>query len=152
MPSSAPTGLPNTSNAPGIRIVESNEDVLLYDTGHIPGAVHIDWRRDLNDQLVRDYIGPEAFADTLRRNGITPGHHGDLLRRQIQLVGLLRAVGLPPLRPYQVKILDGGRAKWVAEGRPLTREVPSPPRHPIPCRPAGSMTKSAPSTPKPSRT
>ena len=50
-------------NAPNTRIVESNEDVLLYDTGHIPGAVHIDWRQDLQDPLVRDYISPKAFSE-----------------------------------------------------------------------------------------
>ena len=49
-------------NDPNVRIIESNEDVLLYDTGHIPGAVHVDWRRDLNDQTVRDYIDPEGFS------------------------------------------------------------------------------------------
>ena len=43
---------------PGIRIVESNEDILLYGTGHIPGAVHIDWRADLQDEIYRDYISP----------------------------------------------------------------------------------------------
>ena len=47
---------------PDVRIVESNEDILLYSTGHVPGAVHIDWREDLNDQLVRDYLNPEEFA------------------------------------------------------------------------------------------
>ncbi len=46
----------------GIRVIESNEDILLYDTGHIPGAVHIDWRADLQDPLIRDYISPEKFA------------------------------------------------------------------------------------------
>ena len=56
----------------GIRIVESNEDVLLYDTGHIPGAVHIDWRADLQDPVIRDYISPEKFAELCSRNGITP--------------------------------------------------------------------------------
>src|ERR671924_2274130 len=56
----------------GIRIVESNEDVLLYDTGHIPGAVHIDWRADLNDPVQRDYIGPQKFAEVCGRNGIGP--------------------------------------------------------------------------------
>ena len=49
-------------NDPGIRIVESDEDVLLYDTGHIPGAVKIDWVHDLNDPVVRDYIDAERFA------------------------------------------------------------------------------------------
>src|SRR5207302_1068325 len=57
----------------GMRIVESNEDVLLYDTGHIPGAVHIDWRADLQDNVIRDYIKPEKFAELCSRNGIA--HH-----------------------------------------------------------------------------
>src|SRR2546430_2662370 len=56
----------------GIRIVESNEDILLYDTGHIPGAVHIDWRADLQDPVIRDYIQPDKFAELCSRNGITP--------------------------------------------------------------------------------
>ena len=43
-------------NDPGIRVVESNEDVLLYDTGHIPGAVHIDWRRDLHSSTVSSRV------------------------------------------------------------------------------------------------
>ncbi|HET6409371.1 MAG TPA: rhodanese-like domain-containing protein, partial [Chthoniobacteraceae bacterium] len=59
-------------NDPSLRIVESNEDVLLYDMGHIPGAVHIDWRADLQDQLLRDYISPADFAEVCARNGITP--------------------------------------------------------------------------------
>src|SRR5207247_7927774 len=67
----------------GIRIVESNEDVLLYDTGHIPGAVHIDWRADLQDPLIRDYISPERFAELCTRNGITP----DTTRSEERRVG-----------------------------------------------------------------
>ncbi len=59
-------------NDDGIRIVESNEDILLYDTGHIPGAVHIDWRADLQDPVIRDYIAPEKFAQLCQRNGIMP--------------------------------------------------------------------------------
>jgi thiosulfate/3-mercaptopyruvate sulfurtransferase len=57
-------------NDPTIRVVESNEDVLLYGTGHIPSAVHVDWRRGLQDQLIRDYISSEEFAALARRNGI----------------------------------------------------------------------------------
>src|SRR5438045_8975985 len=56
----------------GIRIVESNEDILLYDTGHIPGAVHIDWRADLQDAVIRDYISPKKCARLCKRHGITP--------------------------------------------------------------------------------
>lgn len=114
-------------DAPGIRIVESNEDLLLYDTGHIPGAVHIDWRRDLNDQVVRDYVDTKGFADLCSRNGITPEttviFYGDKSNWWatyalwvFQLFGHTNA-----------KILNGGRTKWVAEGKTLTRDVPSYP-------------------------
>jgi thiosulfate/3-mercaptopyruvate sulfurtransferase len=113
-------------NDPDLRLIESNEDVLLYDTGHIPGAVHIDWRADLNDGLVRDYIGPEQFAALCARHGITPDttvvFYGDKSNWWacyafwvFQLFGHTRA-----------KVLDGGRAKWIADGHPLTKAVPSP--------------------------
>jgi thiosulfate/3-mercaptopyruvate sulfurtransferase len=59
-------------NDPDIRIVESNEDILLYGTGHITNAVHIDWRADLNDPVQRDYISPDAFAKLASRHGISP--------------------------------------------------------------------------------
>ena len=59
-------------NDSDIRIVESNEDILLYGTGHIPNAVHIDWRADLNDPVQRDYITPNAFAKLASRHGISP--------------------------------------------------------------------------------
>ena len=113
-------------NASGIRLVESNEDVLLYDTGHIPGAVHIDWRRDLNDQLVRDYIDPAGFAAMCQRNGITPEttvvFYGDKSNWwSCYALWVFHLFG-----HTNCKILDGGRAKWVSEARPLTREVPQP--------------------------
>ncbi|HVQ98055.1 MAG TPA: sulfurtransferase, partial [Mycobacterium sp.] len=56
---------------PGLAIVESDEDVLLYDVGHIPGAVKIDWHTDLNDPQVRDYINGEQFAALMDRKGIS---------------------------------------------------------------------------------
>ena len=55
---------------PKVRILESNEDLLLYDTGHIPGAIKIDWLNDLNDPVVRDYIGRDQFEAVLRSKGI----------------------------------------------------------------------------------
>jgi thiosulfate/3-mercaptopyruvate sulfurtransferase len=121
---------------PGIRIVESNEDVLLYDTGHIPGAVHIDWRGDLQDNVERDYVSPEGFAEVCRRNGITPEttvvFYGDKSN-------WWAAYALWAFRLFgheKVKLLDGGSAKWKAEGRPLTREKPRPGRteYPVPAR------------------
>src|ERR1044071_9784053 len=59
-------------NDPAVRIVESNEDPLLYPSGHIPGAVEVDWTRDLNDPLRRDYLGREGFEKLMRRIGVQP--------------------------------------------------------------------------------
>jgi thiosulfate/3-mercaptopyruvate sulfurtransferase len=121
---------------PNTRIVESNEDVLLYDTGHIPGAVHIDWRQDLQDPLVRDYISPEAFAELCSRNGIgrdtTCIFYGDKSNWwACYALWAFRLFG-----HEKVKILNGGRDKWISEGRPMTREKPNPPRvnYPVPSR------------------
>ena len=56
---------------PGLVVVESDEDVLLYETGHIPGAVKVDWHTELNDPVVRDYVDGEGFAELLSRKGIS---------------------------------------------------------------------------------
>ena len=58
-------------NDPKVRIVESDEDLLLYETGHVPGAVKIDWVTDLNDQLRRDYVSRDALESLLRSKGIS---------------------------------------------------------------------------------
>lgn len=123
-------------NDPNLRIVESNEDVLLYGMGHIPGAVHIDWRGDLQDQTVRDYISREGFAALCSKNGIakqtTIVFYGD--KSNWWACYALWAFQL--YGHEQVKILDGGRDKWIAEGRELTREVPSPTptEYPVPTK------------------
>jgi thiosulfate/3-mercaptopyruvate sulfurtransferase len=120
----------------GNRIVESNEDVLLYDTGHVPGAVHIDWRQDLQDPLVRDYISPEAFAALCAKNGITPEttviFYGD--KSNWWATYALWAFRL--FGHTKVKIVDGGRDKWVREGRALTKEKPkpAPAEYPVPAK------------------
>jgi thiosulfate/3-mercaptopyruvate sulfurtransferase len=123
-------------NDPNIRIVESDEDVLLYDTGHIPGAVKIDWVSDLNDPLVRDYLDGKRFAELLENKGIGPDttvvFYGDKNNWWatyafwvFQLFGHSNA-----------KIMNGGRAKWEAEGRQMTKEIPSYPKtsYPVPVR------------------
>jgi thiosulfate/3-mercaptopyruvate sulfurtransferase len=119
---------------PSVRIVESNEDVLLYDTGHLPGAVHIDWRSDLQDQTVRDYITPAEFAAVCAKNGIGPDticvFYGDKSNWwACYALWVFRLFG-----HGKVKIMNGGRDKWVAAGRTLTREVPSytPAVYPVP--------------------
>jgi thiosulfate/3-mercaptopyruvate sulfurtransferase len=109
---------------PGVRLVESNEDILLYDTGHIQGAVHIDWRSDLQDQTIRDYINPDQFATLCERHGIsndtTVIFYGDKSNWwACYALWTFRLFG-----HTKVKIMDGGRDKWVAENRHLTRAVP----------------------------
>jgi len=112
---------------PNVRLVESNEDPLVYPAGHIPGAVQIDWTADLNDPLRRDYISTDAFEQLMSRLGITPEttvvFYGDRNNWWacysfwvFQLFGHSNA-----------KIMDGGRLKWEKEGRELTREVPQYP-------------------------
>ncbi|MEY9953351.1 sulfurtransferase [Leifsonia sp. EB34] len=111
---------------PGLVVVESDEDVLLYNTGHIPGAVKIDWHTDLNDPVVRDYVGPEAFAELLGSKGIardtTVVIYGD--KNNWWAAYALWVFTL--FGHEDVRLLDGGRDKWIAEGREFTREVPTP--------------------------
>src|SRR5687767_8275049 len=112
------------SQDPNIRIVESDEDVLLYDTGHVPGAVKVDWHADLNDALQRDYVNPEQFAKLASRLGITPDttviFYGDKNNWwATYALWVFRLFGHD-----KVKIMDGGRKKWEDEGRELVTEVP----------------------------
>jgi len=109
----------------GIVVLESDEDVLLYDTGHIPGASKIDWHTDLNDDMVRDYVDGEQFARVLGERGIgrdtTVVIYGDKSNWWAAY-----ALWVFTLFGHDdVRLLDGGRAKWVAEGRETTRVVPT---------------------------
>jgi len=106
-------------------VLESDEDVLLYDTGHIPGAVKVDWHLDLNDAVTRDYVDGERFAQVLGERGIdrdtTVVIYGDKSNWWAAY-----ALWVFTLFGHEdVRLLDGGRAKWVAEGRELTRDVPA---------------------------
>jgi len=112
-------------NNPKIRVIESNEDTLLYASGHIPGAAHVDWTADLNDQVRRDYITREGFEALMSRIGATPDttivFYGDKNNWWatyafwvFQLFGHTNA-----------KILNGGRLKWEKEGREMSRETPT---------------------------
>jgi thiosulfate/3-mercaptopyruvate sulfurtransferase len=110
---------------PHIRLVESNEDILLYGQGHVPNAVHIDWQGDLNDRLRRDYLDRKSFAELMSKHGIGNDtvviFYGDKNNWWaayafwvFQLFGHTNA-----------KLMDGGRAKWIAENRPVTKDIPS---------------------------
>ena len=112
-------------NDPNVRIIESNEDTLLYASGHVPGAVHVDWTSDLNDQIRRDYITREGFEALMSRIGATPDttvvFYGDKNNWWacyafwvFQLFGHTNA-----------KVMDGGRLKWEKEKQPTSRDVPT---------------------------
>ena len=116
-------------NDPKVRVIESNEDTLLYSSGHVPGAVHVDWTTDLNDQIRRDYITREGFEALMSKIGATNDttvvFYGDKNNWWacyafwvFQLFGHTNA-----------KVMDGGRLKWEKEGRATSRDVPSYPRY-----------------------
>ena len=112
-------------NDPKVRIVESNEDILLYDQGHIPGAIKIDWVADLNDQVVRDYLDREHFEKLLSSKGIsndtTVVFYGDKNNWwATYALWVFKLYGHKDAR-----IMNGGRAKWIAEGHDLTKDMPS---------------------------
>jgi thiosulfate/3-mercaptopyruvate sulfurtransferase len=109
---------------PGLVVVESDEDVLLYETGHIPGAVKVDWHTELNDEVVRDYLDGEGFAKLLSRKGIgrddTIVIYGD--KNNWWAAYALWVFSL--FGHEDVRLLDGGRDLWIAQGREITTEVP----------------------------
>lgn len=107
-------------------VLESDEDVLLYDTGHIRGALKVDWHTDLNDPVTRDYVNGERFAQVLGERGIgrstTVVIYGDKSNWWAAY-----ALWVFTLFGHEdVRLLDGGRATWVAEGREMTRDVLAP--------------------------
>ena len=110
---------------PNVRVLESDEDPLLYAAGHIEGAFEIDWGRDLNDHLVRDVIDESEFEALCSRLGITHDtfvvFYGDKSNWWacyafwiFQLFGHTHSA-----------VMDGGRLKWMNEGRPLSKEFPT---------------------------
>jgi thiosulfate/3-mercaptopyruvate sulfurtransferase len=111
---------------PGLVVLESDEDVLLYDTGHIPNALKVDWFTELNDEVTRDYVDGERFARVLGSKGIgrdtTVVLYGDKNNWwAAYALWVFRLFGHD-----DVRLLDGGRIKWIAEGRELTTVVPTP--------------------------
>jgi thiosulfate/3-mercaptopyruvate sulfurtransferase len=117
----------------GLVVVESDEDVLLYETGHIPGAVKVDWHLDLNDPVTRDYVDGERFAALMSAKGIDRGTtvvlYGDKSNWwAAYALWVFTLFGHP-----DVRLLDGGRAKWLAEGRETTTAVPklTPASYPV---------------------
>jgi thiosulfate/3-mercaptopyruvate sulfurtransferase len=114
------------ANAGSVRIVECDEDILLYETGHIPGAVKLDWHTELNDPVRRDYLDGAAFSNLMASKGISRATtvvlYGDRSNWWATYAfWVLKLFGHP-----DVRLLDGGRAKWIASGGDLTTDKPEP--------------------------
>ncbi len=130
-----PDWLAQHLNDPELRILDVDEDTEAYGRGHIPGALGVHWRDDLQTPLQRDFIGPKEFAELMDRLGITP-------ETRVILYGgnknWFAAYAYWYFKYYghdQVQLLDGGRKKWELEGRPLVTEVANPPAssgYPVP--------------------
>ncbi|MGO2111244.1 MAG: sulfurtransferase, partial [Pseudoclavibacter sp.] len=109
---------------PGLAIIESDEDVLLYEVGHLPGAIKLDWHVDLNDPVTRDFVDGEGWARLMRERGISRDDtlviYGDKNNWWAAY-----ALWIATLFGHEdVRLMDGGRDAWIAEGRELTTEKP----------------------------
>jgi len=109
-------------STPGLVVLESSEDVLLYETGHIPGAVKIDWHTELNDPVTRDFVDGAGFADLMKAKGISRDDtvvvYGD--KNNWWAAYALWVFSL--FGHADVRLLDGGRTTWEAEGRDYTTD------------------------------
>src|SRR5690554_6418571 len=109
--------LADNLGAPGLVVVESDEDVLLYETGHIPGAVKVDWHTELNDLVQRDYIDGEGFARLMSEKGISRDSTVVIYGDKSKWWAAYALWVFRLCRDEDVRLLDGGRANGQAEGR-----------------------------------
>ena len=121
---------------PGVRVIESNEDPLLYASGHIPGAVEVDWTRDLNDPIRRDYLQKDGFEKLMSRIGATRDTTLVLYGDKNNWWATYAFWVFQLFGHEKSRIMDGGRLKWEKEKRAMTRDVPELPatRYQAPAR------------------
>ncbi len=118
---------------PGLVVVESDEDVLLYEVGHIPGAVKVDWHTELNDPVVRDYVDGAGFAALMSAKGISRDSTVVIYGDKSNWWAAYALWVFTLFGHADVRLLDGGRDLWVAEGRAMTTEssTPAPTDYPV---------------------
>ncbi len=108
-----------------IRIVEVDENPALYAEAHIPGAIGFDWKKDLQDQVKRDFLGPEAFGELFGSRGISNDHLVVLYGDRNNWFAAYTYWYLKYYGHENVKLMNGPREKWIGEGRPTSSEAPS---------------------------
>jgi thiosulfate/3-mercaptopyruvate sulfurtransferase len=109
-------------NTPGVVFVEVDEDTSAYDAGHIPGAVKIDWKKDLQDPVRRDFVDRAGFEKLLSERGIANDNTVILYGGNNNWFAAYAYWYFKLYGHDQVKLLDGGRKKWELDGRPLDKE------------------------------
>lgn len=114
-------------NHENVRIIECDEDILLYETGHIPGAIKIDWHTELNHATNRDYLGAAEFASLMSRKGISRDDTLVIYGDRSNWWATYAFWVFKLFGHEDVRILNGGRNKWIAEGGAMTTEVPTLP-------------------------
>jgi thiosulfate/3-mercaptopyruvate sulfurtransferase len=115
----------NHLNDDSIRVVEVDENPGLYAEAHIPGAIGFDWKKDLQDQVKRDFLGPGDFGDLFGRHGISNDHTIVLYGDRNNWFAAYTYWYLKYYGHDNVKLMNGPREKWISEGRPTSRDVPS---------------------------
>jgi thiosulfate/3-mercaptopyruvate sulfurtransferase len=112
-------------NDDSVRIVEVDENPALYAEAHIPGAIGFDWKEDLQDHVRRDFLGPQAFGELFGSHGISNEHTIVLYGDRNNWFAAYTYWYLKYYGHDNVRLLNGPREKWIADGRPTSTEVPS---------------------------
>jgi thiosulfate/3-mercaptopyruvate sulfurtransferase len=120
-----PDWLEQHLNDDSIRIVEVDENPGLYAEAHIPGAIGFDWKTDLQDQVKRDFLGPEDFGALFGGRGIGDEHTIVLYGDRNNWFAAYTYWYLKYYGHDDVKLLNGPRERWISEGKPTTTEVPA---------------------------
>jgi thiosulfate/3-mercaptopyruvate sulfurtransferase len=111
-------------NDDSIRIVEVDENPALYAEAHIPGAIGFDWKRDLQDQVERDFLGPKEFGQLFGSRGVSNDHTIVLYGDRNNWFAAYTYWYLKYYGHHNVKLMNGPREKWISEGRPTSTELP----------------------------
>src|SRR5436309_6653518 len=130
-----PEWLEEHLNDDGVRIVEVDENPGLYREAHIPGAIGFDWKTDLQDQIKRDFLGPEEFGHLFGSRGISNDHQIILYGDRNNWFAAYTYWYLKYYGHENVRLLNGPRVRWISEGRPTTTDLPSFPEATFETRP-----------------